>query len=103
MLSRWTTPEQARPIPCQKPVYFSIHTFRLSSVEKRQVSLVEEGLKGAPLRKNAPIGVPADSEPYDPLVWKDRPEEVEDEEEISPCPCDEAVKFGGATSRFGWG
>lgn len=64
---------------------------------------MKRGSKGAPLRKNAPIGVPADSEPYDPLVWKDRPEKVEDEEEISPRPCDEAVKFGGATSRFGWG
>ena len=52
---------------------------------------------------DAPIGIPADSEPYDPLVGKDRPKEVQDEKEIGHRPRDEAVEFRRATARLGWG
>jgi hypothetical protein len=52
---------------------------------------------------NAPIRVPGDPEPYDPLVGKDRPKEVQDEKEISHRPRDEAVEFRRATARFGRG
>jgi hypothetical protein len=49
----------------------------------------------------APIRIPADPEPHDPLVRKDRPKEVEDEKEIGHRPGDEAVEFGRATARLG--
>ena len=52
---------------------------------------------------NAPIRIPGDSEPYDPLVGKDRPKEVQDEKEASHRPRDEAVKFRRATARLGRG
>lgn len=49
----------------------------------------------------APIGIPADPEPHDPLVREDRPKEVEDEEEMGHRPRDEAVELGRATARLG--
>jgi len=52
---------------------------------------------------DAPIGIPADPEPYDPPVGKDRPEKVKEEEEVGYGPGDEAVKLGRATARGGWG
>jgi len=59
--------------------------------------------KGELESESAPIGIPADPEPHDPLVGKDRPKEVKDEKEIGDRPRDEAVEFGRATARVGWG
>src|SRR5258707_15484228 len=53
-------------------------------------------------REHAPIRVPCDPEPHDPLVGKDRPKEVKDEKEIGDRPGDEAVEFGRSTARLGW-
>lgn len=50
---------------------------------------------------DAPIGIPADPEPHDPPVGKDRPKEVKDEEEVGHGPRDEAVEFGRPTARRG--
>ena len=41
-----------------------------------------------------PIRIPGYPEPFDPLVWEDRPDEVEDKGEIGHRPCDEPVEFG---------
>ncbi len=49
-----------------------------------------------------PIRIPADPEPHDPLVGKDRPKKVKNEKEIGHCPGDEAVEFGRSTARLGW-
>ena len=54
-------------------------------------------------RKHAPIRIPGDSEPYDPLLGKDRPKEVQDEKEASHRPRDEAVELRRATARLGRG
>jgi hypothetical protein len=51
---------------------------------------------------DAPIGIPADPEPHDPPVGKDRPKEVKDEKEMGHRPRDEAVEFGRSTARLGW-
>jgi hypothetical protein len=64
--------------------------------------MVRHSRKGKGELKSAPIGIPADPEPHDPLVWKDRPKEVKDEKEIGDRPRDEAVEFGRATARVGW-
>jgi hypothetical protein len=53
-------------------------------------------------RVRVPIRIPADPEPHDPLVGKDRPKKVKDEKEIGDCPGDEAVEFGRSTTRLGW-
>jgi len=71
--------------------------------DKRTFAPPERGLKGIRLEQNAPIRIPGDSEPYDPLVGKDRPKEVQDEKEASPRPRDEAVEFRRATARLGRG
>jgi len=55
------------------------------------------------LERNAPIGIPGDSEPYDPLVGKDRPKEVQGEKEASHRPRDEAVELRRTTARLGRG
>ena len=53
-------------------------------------------------KEGVPIRIPADPEPHDPLVRKDRPKKVKNEEEIGDYPGDEAVEFGRSTARFGW-
>jgi len=53
-------------------------------------------------RERVPIRIPADPEPHDPLVGKDRPKKVKNEKEIGDCPGDEAVEFGRSTARAGW-
>jgi len=50
----------------------------------------------------APIWIPGDPEPHDPLVGKDRPKNVKDEKEIGDRPGDEAVEFGRSTARLDW-
>ena len=54
------------------------------------------------VRACVPIRIPADPEPHDPLVGKDRPKKVKNEEEIGDYPGDEAVEFGRPTARLGW-
>jgi hypothetical protein len=53
--------------------------------------MVRLSKKGKGGLESAPIGIPADPEPHDPLVGKDRPKEVKDEKEIGDRPRDEAV------------
>lgn len=49
---------------------------------------------------HAPVRVPRDARGEDQLVREERPEEVEDEEEVGPRPRYEAVEFGRAAARI---
>lgn len=71
-----TTPETATPIPCVR-----------SSRSQTDRTRGENG------REKVPIGIPADSAPYDPLVWQETPENEEDEEEVGRRPGNEPVEL----------
>lgn len=48
----------------------------------------------------SPIRIPGHPKPYDPLVWEDRPKEVQDKGEVGHRPRDEPVEFGRTAPRL---